>query len=116
MNTKHTIGYALLVIGVLLIGYALVSSYTIFSGNSEPPEIFAEPNVSSPARSSGAQTPEQQVDVLLQQQLAKILPQDTIAKTLNLFTWSVFVGILIFGGMQLGSLGIKLLRIPKEGN
>ena len=114
MNTKHVVGYILLATGVLLIGYALFASYGIFTGNSRAPEIFEEPNGSQPARSSDAQTPEQQLDALMQQQLAKLLPQDTIVKTLNLFTWSIFAGILIFGGMQLGSLGIKLLRIPTK--
>jgi hypothetical protein len=113
MTTKHIIGYILLGMGVLLMGYALMSSYSIFSGNTEPPEIFEEPTVQQ-QKFSGSQTAEQQVDAMLQQQLAKILPQDTISKTLNLFTWSVFAGLLIFGGAQIASIGIKLLRISEQ--
>jgi hypothetical protein len=114
MNTKHIIGYILLTAGVLIIGYSIFASYGIFTGSSEAPGIFEEPAVQQQAAFNSGSA-EDQVNAMLQQQVAKLLPHDTVSQTLNLFAWSVFAGILIFGGSQLASLGIKLLRIHKEG-
>jgi len=111
MSQKIT-GFVLLGIGAAIILYALFASYGIFTGSKEPPEVFSEPvkeiGVSTP---SGTQDVEQQIQGLLQKQLTSLLPENTISKTLNLFSWSIFAGILIFGGTQLAGLGVKLLTI-----
>jgi hypothetical protein len=42
--------------------------------------------------------------------LKEILPAEAITKMLNLIVWSILAGIFIFGGSQISSLGIKLLK------
>ena len=117
MSMKHVVGYALLAVGVLVIGYALFASYSIFLGSTQPPELFQEPEPASGQPASfDPQNIEASMDALLQEQLAKIIPPNTVTKTLNLFAWSVFAGLLIFGGTQLAGIGIKLLRIQNQSN
>jgi len=113
MNTKQIIGYVLLAVGVGIIGYALVASYGIFTGSSEAPKLFQESVGEQTGRVSTGSDEEQQIENLLQEQLAKLLPQDTIVKTLNLFAWSILTGILIFGGSQIAGIGVRLLVTRK---
>ena len=111
MNSQKITGFVLLGIGVGIVLYALFVSYGIFAGSKEPPEVFSEPvKEIGVSKSSEAQNVEQQVEELLRKQLASLLPEDTISKTLNFFSWSIFAGILIFGGTQLAGLGVKLLK------
>jgi len=112
MSPKSIIGYVLLACGILIIGYALVSSRAIFSGNEEPPAVFKESIEQK--NDTDSLTAEQQIEGLLEKQFEKLIPPDAIIKALNLFSWSVFAGLLVFGGVQIGNLGIKLLRIPKK--
>ncbi len=117
MRTGTIVGYLLLGIGVGIILWALYVSYGIFTGAQNPPEVFSMPapeQIKTPAQKKTTQlSPEelqQQLGSLLEQQLKEFLPFDALPKTLNLFSWSVFVGILIFGGSQLAGLGIRLLK------
>ena len=113
MNAKQIIGYSLLAVGVGIIGYALVASHGIFTGSSEVPKLFQESVGEQTGLVATGLDEEQQIESLLQEQLAKLLPQDTIVKTLNLFAWSMLTGILIFGGGQIAGIGVKLLAIIK---
>ncbi len=117
MNTKQISGFVLLGSGVLIIFYALFASYGIFTGVNEPPGLFEDPVVkqSITGTSVELQNAEAQIQALLGQQLQNLLPENTVSKTLNLFAWSIFAGILMFGGTQLAMLGIKLLALkPRE--
>lgn len=53
---------------------------------------------------------EAQLQGLLQEQLKGLLPAGSIPQILNLMSWSIFAGILIFGGGQIAGLGIKLIK------
>jgi hypothetical protein len=50
-----------------------------------------------------------QLQKLVQDQLKGMLPANSIPQLLNLISWSILATILIFGGGQIASLGIKLL-------
>jgi len=47
---------------------------------------------------------------MLGEQLKGLLPTDMLPKISNLAIWSILAWILIFGGGQISSLGIKLLK------
>jgi len=109
MNTERIIGFSLLLIGVVIILYALYASYGILTGEKEPPEIFESSTEQSAADAINGEL-EVQMQALLQEQLKGILPEEALPKTFNLFAWSILAGILIFGGSQIAGLGVKLLR------
>ena len=115
MDATKIFGWLLLLAGVVIIGWTLYSSYNIFTGKSAVPEIFELPKeeVKAPAP-TGKITEIQDIQAQLQQmlgeQLKGILPLDILPKMLNLGVWGMLAGILIFGGAQISSLGIKLIK------
>lgn len=105
---RKTFGLILLLLGIVVIIYTLYSSFTIFTAKAAPPEIFKiEAQTSS---QQGAQGLEAQFQEMIDEQLKGLIPVDSITTLLNLITWSIFAGILIFGGGQISGLGIKLIK------
>ncbi len=98
------IGYALLLAGLLLIIVPLWQTYYIFTGKAMPIEVFTSPKVQS-SGNAGFDLQKQ-----MQNAFIAILPLDLINNTLNLISWMVLLGILIFGGKQIADIGIKLLK------
>ena len=117
MNVTKIIGWATFLAGILIIGFALYSSYNIFTGKAPLPEFFEieEKTAQAPATQKGKMptSPEeiqQQLGTMIGEQLKGLLPTDFLPKILNLTVWSMLAGILIFGGGQISGLGIKLLK------
>lgn len=103
---KKILGIILLIAGLLVIFYALYSSYNIFTGKTGAPEIFEAPVA---AQSAGSQDIQGQLQNMISEQLKGLLPVGSLTTILNLASWSVFAGILTFGGAQIAGLGIKLI-------
>lgn len=118
MPTQKIIGFLLLTTGLIVIFYSLFTSYNIFNGKNSVPEIFKieEKNLNLGTINGQKKTtdPQAQLEEMLQKniqtQLQEILPAGFLPKLLNLIAWSVFASILFFGGGQISSLGIKLLK------
>ena len=129
VQTKQIVGWLLLILGVAIIFYSLFSSFNIFTGKTEVPKIFSssaksyggsaeafgeggKSEVQKVGLSSGAGSLnlEAQMQKIIGEQLKDLIPADTLPKLLNLVVWSIFASILIFGGMQISSLGIKLIK------
>ena len=104
--TKKILALALIIIGLAVIFYGLYSSFNIFTGKEGAPEIFKTPLAQ---KSVASQDVQGQLQNMVSEQLKGMLPVDSIATLLNLMSWSVFAGILIFGGAQISGLGVKLL-------
>lgn len=112
---KKIAGWALLVLGIIIIGYTLYSSYGIFTGETEPPMVF-ESSVAI-EEGAGSQTGEgvqgqieAQMQQAVQEQLKGMLPLESFFKLFNLIAWSILAFILIFGGAHISALGIKLVK------
>lgn len=117
------IGYVLLVIGLGMIFWSVSSAYGIYNGQNAAPEIFKMENKNIPVSPNNTKLNinsgnPSEVQAQMQQaigneigaQLKEALPLDFLPKMMNLASWSVFIGILIFAGSQVSSLGIKLLK------
>lgn len=107
MKGSKIIGYLLLLLGIAIIFWSLYSSYNIFTAKIKAPEIFEIPKKE---KALPAARPEFQLEKIISEQLKELIPADTITKILNLIAWSIFMGILIFGGSQIANLGIKLIK------
>lgn len=108
-------GWFLLVFGIGIIVWTLYSSYNIFTGKVIAPEVFEiEEKVEIPVPTKAPETPQAQMEKMLQEgiqeHLEEMLPANVVPRFLNLASWSIFVGIMIFGGAQIASLGIKLIK------
>ena len=100
------LGLVLLMLGLILICWTLYSSYSIFTGRGEAPEIFKAPEAKILAQ------PEETAEEILKDQLTETFFVDTniLPETANLLVWGFLAFILIFGGGQLAGLGIKMMK------
>ena len=106
---KKILGLVLLFVGLAIIFYSLYSSYNIFTAKTEAPEIFMVEEKEE-VKVPGAGDIQAQIQRMVGEQLKGMLPAGSIPRLLNLIAWSIFAGILIFGGAQISSIGIKLIK------
>lgn len=105
MNTqifaKHEkiIGYILLALGVILIVFAIVQMFAVYSGGSSPPNLVTLSDLSLSTDQAGAS-----VTLLKGEQLSQ-LP--------NLFFWFVLMSFLMFAGGKIASLGVTMVKDVK---
>ena len=108
MNSQtinKTIGYGLLIAGLLLIILPLYQTYNIFTGNAAPTQVFKQEKIETNDEPNNPFNIQQQV----QKGLANMLPIDAINNILNLGSWMILMWILMLGGGKLAGLGIQLL-------
>lgn len=117
MNLKTILGWLLIVAGIVVITWTLYYSYQVFTGKLVAPLFFVEEKGGKIKFDTNAdKTPSninelpKDVGVLIGDQLKNILPTDAVIRILNLVVWSMLAWILISGGGQLSSLGIKMLN------
>ena len=104
-------GWLLLLAGLAIIIYGLYASFGIFTGKTEVPEIFKLDLVKTGKTAKiSAFGGEIDLSGVLGTELSQFLPTNSLPKILNLVSWSIFAGILIFGGSQIANLGIKLIK------
>lgn len=106
-SINRTIGYSLLIVGMLLIVIPLFQVYNIFINKAGAPEII-KTQQSRLNENVGALDMQKQVE----NALIKIIPIDPVIKTINLIIWFILLAIFMFGGKQIASIGIMLLKIP----
>jgi L-cystine uptake protein TcyP (sodium:dicarboxylate symporter family) len=113
MNSNKIIGYILLVIGLLIIVWTLYQSYNIFTAKASAPLIFKTQILQQTSERQKTQDLQQQLqqqmEETIKKQISGLIPPDILPKILNLISWSILVGILIFGGGQISNIGIKLI-------
>ena len=113
MKYSQIIGWVLLFAGIGIIGWTLINSYNIFTAKAVLPEFFEVPKEEVVTKKEGTQDIQAQMEQMIGEQLKGVLPADSITKLLNLVVRSTLAFILIFGGSQISSLGIKLIHPVK---
>lgn len=108
-------GWALLVIGLLLIFWSVRTSYNIFTAKTSVPEIFKIEEQKIKADNQGQpdalqEQMQKMVNQAIAEQIKGFIPANTLPELLNLIAWSIFSGIFIFAGSAVSSLGIKLIK------
>lgn len=106
--TNRILGYPLVLLGLAIILISLYGSYEIFTGKVPVPSIFPIPQKENSASADKNQDVQKQMEETIKKQISEILPPDSVPRLLNLISWSILAGILIFGGGQISSIGIKL--------
>ncbi|MDI6591772.1 MAG: hypothetical protein QME61_02460 [Patescibacteria group bacterium] len=103
-------GWVLLLVGVAIIFWSLSSSYNIFTAKTKAPEIFKIEKKETVLPQKEPRNLQAQMEEMISKQLKGLIPIQTLPTLLNLISWSIFAGILIFAGAQLAHIGIKLLK------
>ena len=113
---KKIIGWVLLGFGVLIIFWTLYSSYNIFIAQKPAPEIFKPPKIEEtpiPQQNQNnflsIEDIQQTIGKTIEEKLKNIIPPELLPKIFNLLSWSIFAGILVFGGGKISGIGIRLL-------
>ncbi len=104
-------GVLLLLLGVSIILWSLYSSYNIFTGKVQAPQIFelsGKETLNSAQNEQGQM--EQVVGQVIEEQLKGLLPDNVLPIILNLSMWLMFSALAVFTGTQIASLGIKIIK------
>lgn len=116
MKSKKTIGWSLIILGLLLIAWTLFSTFNIFTGKKSAPEIFKlsalsseEKEIMKPANLSQEEL-QKEMEKMIGDQIGEIIPQEVIYKIMNLISWSVFATVLFLGGGKLSTIGIAMIK------
>ena len=112
ISVQKILGTLLIVAGLIIIGFSLFQSWQIFTGKTNAPNLFSgnEQTIEEVVEQDALDPLQQQLDSLLNKQLGKLLPADSIPVMLDLGAWSIFASLLFFGGAQVSSIGVKLLK------
>lgn len=110
MDISKIAGWFILAVGLLIIGWTLMSSYNIFTAQADLPEFFETPEEKVISQKSGSQDIQAQLEGVIQEQLKGVIPTDSIVGIFNLAVWSMLAFILVFGGAQISGLGIKMIK------
>lgn len=107
-SLNKTIGYILLIAGLVLIIWVLWQSYNIFTAKASAPLVFQTPTeIGSSGVGAGLQD---QINQAVQKQLGQILSPTLITKVLNLAAWSMLALILIWAGSAISAIGVRMIR------
>lgn len=116
MKFKKILGWVLLLAGLVIIFTSLYFSYRFFTSEAKAPEIFKlEQKTESLSEQSktiptSPEALQKEMQKMIEQQLKEIIPPEFLSKLLNLISWSIFAGILIFGGSRISGIGIRLIK------
>tara|TARA_B100001971_G_C18212668_1_gene551739 strand:+ start:929 stop:1279 length:351 start_codon:yes stop_codon:yes gene_type:complete len=105
-------GILLVIAGLAILGFSLFQSFQIFTGEAAAPALFSgnTTTIEDVIDKESVDPLQEQFDSILDEQLGKLLPTDSIPQMMDLIAWSVFASLLFFGGAQVSSIGVKLLR------
>ena len=104
--SSKVFGWFLLIVGLLIIGWTLLSAYSIFSGKTAVPAFFDNQEVINQEELADNSS---QLESMITEKLQSFIPAESIIDLLNLMVWSMLAFILMFGGSQIAGLGIKLI-------
>lgn len=96
MKTDRTVGYSLLVVGLILIVSAVYLMVNVFTGAATPPAIFH-------MRSIMVTLPGAESEM-------ELLPGAEISKIVNMGLWTILMFFVALAGSMIGGLGVKLAR------
>lgn len=115
--TEKVTGYALLVVGLLIIFYSAINIYSVFTKKSKPVQLFNLPGISldvggglggielpPEAEQLGIKLPEQS------QTKQQIISPDLINDSSNLFAHVIFMGFISSIGFKIAQIGATILK------
>ena len=108
MDVSKSIGWLVFLAGMLIIVFTVYTTYNIFTGKDLPPQII-KIDVQK-AKTQTDLTGADQVGQMISEQLAGLLPLDSLPHIMNLIVWTIGASIFILSGFKISELGIKLIN------
>lgn len=114
MNEK-TIGYSLIIVGIVTILFSATSVYLVFTKKSEPVKLFNFKGIGLDVGGFFADSLPPEASQMLSQNRGKspsteIISADLINDTSNIFAHLFLMGFVASVGYKLASLGVMLVR------
>ncbi len=111
INFKQVLGWILILIGLVIIFWAISSSYYYFTAEKEFPQLFVQEKTEKASSSgSGILNPQDLINQALQEQVGQLIPADAITLSLNMLAWIIFATFLVYAGAKVAGLGHEFLR------
>jgi hypothetical protein len=95
-KSEKIIGYALLLLGVILLLFSIVEMFTVYFGYAPPPKLFNLQDISLSLGNNASNVS------LIQGAQASQLP--------NLFFWFILMGFVLLAGGKIASLGVSMIK------
>ena len=96
LKSEKIIGYALLILGIILLLFSIYEMINVYYGNAPPPKLFELQDISLPLGQNGTG-----VSLIQGAQLSQIA---------NLFFWFILMGFVLFAGGKIASLGVTMVK------
>jgi len=103
MKLKRIFGWILIIGGLAIIITTLYFSFLIFTGKSVAPELFKYQEAALVDSFNS-----DNIEKMVEEQIKNMVPSEFTTQLFNLLSWSIFAGLLIFGGSKISLIGIKL--------
>jgi hypothetical protein len=102
LKKDKLVGYALLIVGLIVIFLAIIWAYSAFTSGSSRLSIFHWDNQNIKITSNDNEPP-QYLDI----------PGEQISNTVNIALWLALMFFMVWAGAQIASLGVKIIRSIK---
>jgi len=100
IKADKTVGYALLLVGLILIILAVYLMFNVFTRAMAPPAIFNMKSITITLPVGEGMPPKE----------TELLPGAEVSKVVNMSLWSVLMLFVASAGSKIGGLGVKLIR------
>ena len=90
LKNRKTVGYALLIVGVVVIFFAVFEMIFVFTGMNGPPKLFSFSDISSGS--------------------TLIISGQDLDKATGMGFWFVLMAFIMWAGGKVASLGVNLMR------
>jgi hypothetical protein len=95
-KNEKVFGYALLVLGIILLLFSICEMINVYYGNSPPPKLFNLQDISLPVGQSGTGV--------------SLIQGSQVSQIANLFFWFILMGFILFAGGKIASLGATMIK------
>lgn len=102
--TEKTIGYSLLIVGLIAIFYSTFSVYTVFTGMNQPFNLFSFDAIKIDLSKFIIQSPSEA------ELTQDIVPSDVLNKPMNYIGHLMLMGFLASAGLKIATIGTTMLR------
>ena len=96
LKNEKVIGYALLLLGIILLLFSIFEMVNVYFGNSPPPKLFELQDISLPVGQNASGV--------------SLIQGTQVSQLANLFFWFILMGFLLFAGGKIASLGVTMIK------
>ena len=96
LKSEKIIGYALLILGIILLLFSIFEMINVYVGNAPPPKLFELQDISLSLGQNGTGV--------------SLIQGAQVSQIANLFFWFILMGFVLFAGGKIASLGVTMVK------